>query len=251
MSGCWSAVGTPIAQGDDVFTVLPATLAEDELERRLAEADAAVVMKVGRNLPKVRRALERTGRLARAVYVERGTMAGETAMPLADKPDDCAPLFRDRAGAGLGGAAVSGRLAVVGLGPGDARWLTPEAEAALGAADAFSVTALISIACLRVPDSAAMPPTIARKARAPRPRSNHAAAGANVALVSGGDPGVFAMAAAVCEQIEQGPPAWRELELAIVPGRHRDARGRGPGRRAARPRFLRHVAVRQSEALAS
>ena len=47
MSGCWSAAGTPIAQGNDVFTVLPATLPEAELERRLAEADAAVVMKVG------------------------------------------------------------------------------------------------------------------------------------------------------------------------------------------------------------
>ena len=75
MSGCWSAVGTPIAQGDDVFTVLPATLPEDELERRLADADAAVVMKIGRNLPKVRRALDRAGRLERAIYVERGTMA--------------------------------------------------------------------------------------------------------------------------------------------------------------------------------
>ena len=58
MSGCWSAAGMPIAQGDDVFTVLPATLPEAELERRLAEADAAVVMKVGRHLPKLRRALD-------------------------------------------------------------------------------------------------------------------------------------------------------------------------------------------------
>ena len=93
MSGCWSAVGAPIAQGDDVFTVLPATLPEDELTRRLADADAAVVMKVGRNLPKVRRALERTGRLARAIYVERGTTANEVTMPLADKTDDDAPYF--------------------------------------------------------------------------------------------------------------------------------------------------------------
>src|SRR5262245_65669997 len=60
MSGCWSAVGTPIAQGDDVFSVLPGTLPQAELERRLGEADAAVVIKLGRNLPKVRRALERT-----------------------------------------------------------------------------------------------------------------------------------------------------------------------------------------------
>src|SRR5207253_2540778 len=46
----------------------------------------------------------------------------------------------------------------------------------------------------------------------------HAAQGANVALVSGGDPGVFAMAAAVCEEIESGPDAWRALDVAIVPG---------------------------------
>ena len=46
----------------------------------------------------------------------------------------------------------------------------------------------------------------------------HAAAGGKVALVSGGDPGVFAMAAAVCAEIEAGPPAWRALDLAIVPG---------------------------------
>jgi precorrin-2/cobalt-factor-2 C20-methyltransferase len=93
MSGCWSTAGTPIAQGDDVFSVIPGTLAQEELERRLGEADAAVVIKLGRNLPKVRRALERAGRLDRAVYVERGTMTGERAIPLAAKPDDCAPYF--------------------------------------------------------------------------------------------------------------------------------------------------------------
>lgn len=93
MSGCWSAIGTPIAQGDDVFTVLPGTLAEDDLARRLADADAAAVMKLGRNLPKVRRALDRAGRLGEAMYVERGTMADAVVMPLTDKSDDCAPYF--------------------------------------------------------------------------------------------------------------------------------------------------------------
>jgi precorrin-2/cobalt-factor-2 C20-methyltransferase len=93
MSGCWSAVGAPIAQGDDVFTVLPGTLPEDELERRLGDADAAVIMKLGRNLPKVRRALARSGHLARAMYVERGTMKDAVVMRLADKADDCAPYF--------------------------------------------------------------------------------------------------------------------------------------------------------------
>jgi precorrin-2/cobalt-factor-2 C20-methyltransferase len=93
MSGCWSAVGTPIAQGDDVFMVLPATLPEDELERRLADADAAVVMKLGRHLPKIRRALDRVGRLAQAIYVERGSTVSAVTMRLADKPDDGAPYF--------------------------------------------------------------------------------------------------------------------------------------------------------------
>ena len=93
MSGCWSAAGMPIAQGDDVFTVLPATLPENELTRRLAESDAAVVMKVGQHLPKLRRALAASGRLQCAVYVERGTMANAKTIALAAKPDDDAPYF--------------------------------------------------------------------------------------------------------------------------------------------------------------
>ena len=61
--GEYFLAGAPIAQGDDVFVVLPATLPEAELERRFLDADAAVVMKLGRHLAKVRRVLERTGRL--------------------------------------------------------------------------------------------------------------------------------------------------------------------------------------------
>lgn len=93
MSGCWSSANAPMAQGDDVFVVLPATLPEPELERRFADADAAVVMKLGRHLGKVRRALGRSGRLARAVYVERGTTADAITMPLEQKRDDAAPYF--------------------------------------------------------------------------------------------------------------------------------------------------------------
>jgi precorrin-2/cobalt-factor-2 C20-methyltransferase len=93
MSGCWSSIGVPMTQGDDVFTVLPGTLPEYELERRLADANAAVVMKIGRHLAKVRRALDRAGRLDRAIYVERGTMANAVVMKLTDKLDGCAPYF--------------------------------------------------------------------------------------------------------------------------------------------------------------
>jgi precorrin-2/cobalt-factor-2 C20-methyltransferase len=93
MSGCWSAAGMPIAQGDDIFIVLPATLPESELTRRLVDADAAVVMKIGRHLPKLRRALHASGRLQRAIYVEHGTMVDAKMIPLSAKLDDDAPYF--------------------------------------------------------------------------------------------------------------------------------------------------------------
>lgn len=93
MSGCWSQTGLPIVQGDDVLSVLPGTMSEFELSRRLADTDAAVIMKVGRNLSKIRRALAATGKLERAMYVERGTMANTASMPLTEKADDTAPYF--------------------------------------------------------------------------------------------------------------------------------------------------------------
>ncbi|MGE0499822.1 MAG: precorrin-2 C(20)-methyltransferase [Rhizobiaceae bacterium] len=93
MSGCWSLAGAPITQGDDVLAVLPGTLSAAALTRRFEDADAAVVMKVGRNLAKIRAALSAAGRLDRAIYVERGTMADGRSMRLADKTDDEAPYF--------------------------------------------------------------------------------------------------------------------------------------------------------------
>jgi precorrin-2/cobalt-factor-2 C20-methyltransferase len=93
MSGCWSAARLPIVQGDDVLTVLPGTLEESELVRRLRQNEPTVVMKLGRNLPKVRRSLIASDRLCDAIYVERGTMQAERMMPLAEKSDDVAPYF--------------------------------------------------------------------------------------------------------------------------------------------------------------
>ena len=93
MSGCWSQAGLPLVQGDDILSVLPGTLDEVDLRTRLTGTDGAVIMKVGRNLPKIRRAIEAAGRLDDAVYVERGTMANGHAIRLADKPDDVAPYF--------------------------------------------------------------------------------------------------------------------------------------------------------------
>jgi precorrin-2/cobalt-factor-2 C20-methyltransferase len=91
MAGCWNAVGQPIALGDDVTTVLMGTLPEDELARRMKTSDALVIMKTGRNLAKVRRALAFADRLADAWLVERGTMANERVVRLADLDDaECA-----------------------------------------------------------------------------------------------------------------------------------------------------------------
>lgn len=93
MSGCWSEAGLPLVQGDDILTILPGTLPQDDLTRRLRDTEGAVIMKLGRNLPKVRASLAETGRLDNAVYVERGTMAEGSVQRLAEKADDSAPYF--------------------------------------------------------------------------------------------------------------------------------------------------------------
>jgi precorrin-2/cobalt-factor-2 C20-methyltransferase len=93
MSGCWSAAGLPMSWGDDVVTILPGTLPASVLEAKLRASDAAVIMKIGTNFPKIRAAVEAAGLMADAVYVERGTMDGENVMPLADKTGGTAPYF--------------------------------------------------------------------------------------------------------------------------------------------------------------
>lgn len=84
MSGCWSKAHLAMVQGDRVLTVLPGTLDEQCLVQRLAAGDAAVIMKVGRNLPKIRAALTDAGRAEHAIYVERGTLPDERVLPLAE-----------------------------------------------------------------------------------------------------------------------------------------------------------------------
>ncbi len=93
MVGCWSATQTPITWGDDVMTVLMGTLPDAELERHMQSADALVIMKTGRNLPRVRRALQATGRLEQAWLVERGTMPGQRVLPLAEVDGNDCPYF--------------------------------------------------------------------------------------------------------------------------------------------------------------
>jgi|SRR6185437_2656271 len=93
MSACWSAAGIPLVRGDDVLSIIPGSLPQAELTRRLALGEAAVVMKVGRNLAKIRRALIDARRVADAVYVERASMEQQQIVPLTHKTDDRAPYF--------------------------------------------------------------------------------------------------------------------------------------------------------------
>ncbi len=93
MTACWSRAGTPMARGDDCLSVLAGTLDEDALLQRLESADASVIMKVGRHLPKIRRALDRAGLLKRAILVERGSMPGERIVPVAECGAGDAPYF--------------------------------------------------------------------------------------------------------------------------------------------------------------
>ncbi|MBD9389565.1 precorrin-3B C(17)-methyltransferase [Agrobacterium sp. AGB01] len=113
---------------------------------------------------------------------------------------------------------MSGRLTVVGLGPGNLEQITPQALAAVEAADDF-------FGYIPYLDRLSLRPDQRRHASDNREEISRAeaaltlaAAGGNVCVVSGGDPGVFAMAAAVCEAIENGPDEWRDIEFSVVPG---------------------------------
>jgi precorrin-2/cobalt-factor-2 C20-methyltransferase len=93
MSGCWTATGQPITWGDDVLSVLMGTLPEELLVQNMQAADAVVVMKTGRNLPKIRRALQQAGRFEAAWLVESGSMAGEKVTKLSEMTSDTCAYF--------------------------------------------------------------------------------------------------------------------------------------------------------------
>jgi len=112
----------------------------------------------------------------------------------------------------------SGSLVVVGTGPGKAELMTPATAATLArATDLVGYGPYLE----RVPERSGQC-RHASDNRVELDRARHAlslaASGRQVVVVSGGDPGVFAMAAAVCEQIERGEAAWRQLDVAVVPG---------------------------------
>jgi precorrin-2/cobalt-factor-2 C20-methyltransferase len=92
-AGCAAGAGIPLVSTDRSFSIIPGTLPEAELEARLRACDAAALIKLGRHFGKVKRVLERLGRLGSATYFEYGTTAHEVRVPLADKHDDEAVYF--------------------------------------------------------------------------------------------------------------------------------------------------------------
>jgi precorrin-2 C20-methyltransferase/precorrin-3B C17-methyltransferase len=237
-----AAAASPLTRQTDVLTVLPGTLPEPELARRLADTDAAVVMKLGRTFPAVRRALEAAGRLDHAVYVERASMPEERWLPVADVDPDSVPYFslivvtgdtrhgprsRQRTPTAADEpsraparspmrAGEPAELLVVGLGPGPDCWLTPEAAGALAGVDhVFGYAPYVA----RVPQR----PGLTRHPSGNTVELDRATealdlalGGARVAVVSGGDAGVFGMAAAVFEAAED--PRFADVGVRVVPG---------------------------------
>lgn len=240
-----ATAATPLVRQTDVLTVLPGTLPEPELARRLADTDGAIIMKLGRNFPAVRRALEAAGRLDGAVYVERASMSAEQFHAVADVDPASVPYFSlivvpgdsrhedptGRRGVPLAGttAAVSSTTApsspaavgapvvhVLGLGPGPDCWITPEVTEVLSQVDHIVGYAPY---VNRVPQRAGLTRHASgNTVEVDRARFalDLALAGERVAVVSGGDAGVFGMASAVFEAAED--PAYAEVDIRVAPG---------------------------------
>ena len=231
-----AAVASPLVRQTDVLTVLPGTLPEPELARRLADTDGAIIMKLGRTFPAVVRALAAAGRLEHALYVERASQDGERWLPVSEVDPSSVPYFSlivvpgDSLAADPGGRRVStsstnadrarrdqiAELVVVGLGPGPADWLTPEVSAALAEVDhVVGYAPYVN----RVPQRAGLTRHASgNTVEVDRARLalDLALAGERVAVVSGGDAGVFGMAAAVFEAAED--PAYAGVPIRVLPG---------------------------------
>ncbi|HEU0191922.1 MAG TPA: precorrin-3B C(17)-methyltransferase [Mycobacterium sp.] len=233
-----AALGAPLVRQTDVLTVLPGTLPEHELAMRLADTDGAIIMKLGRTFPAVRRALVAAGRLEHAWYVERASHPEQRWLPVAHVDEADVPYLslivvngdsrngrRSRTTADLAAAveeksAGAAELLVVGLGPGPDHWLTGEAAAAL--ADVDHVVGYGPYVA-RVPQRAGLQRhTSGNTVEVDRARLalDLARRGEKVAVVSGGDAGVFGMASAVFEAAAETGSAerYRDVNIRVLPG---------------------------------
>lgn len=217
VSAASAALATPLVAGDEVLSVLPGTLPVAELTRRLADADAAVVLKLGRSYHAVREALSASGQLDDTFYVERASTAGQRILPAADVDESGVPYFSLAMLPGGRRAqrrsSRAGTVAVVGLGPGDLDWMTPQSRRELAAAtDLIGYRTYLDRVPVRDGQRRHASDNTDEPARA-RLACALAEQGQTVAVVSSGDPGVFAMATAVLEEAKQ----WAGVQVRVIP----------------------------------
>ncbi len=218
-----AAAGVPLARGDDVLTILSGTLRPEVLAHHLRTADAAVVLKLGRTFDDVREAAQRAEVSDRAIYVERASTPDERSLPLGDVDGEVPYMSLVLVPAATKRATSRRRdlraeVAVVGLGPAGPEWLTAEAQTAIAEADDLvGYVAYVD----RVPPRAGQDRHESdNRAEADRARLalKLAASGRRVAVLSSGDPGIFAMAAAVLEVLEESGDEFSEVRVRVVPG---------------------------------
>jgi precorrin-2 C20-methyltransferase/precorrin-3B C17-methyltransferase len=216
VSAASAAMATPLVTGDEVLSILPGTMPVAELARRLADTDAAVVLKLGRTYPQVREALSLSGRLDDAVYVERASTAGQRVLPAAEVDDTAVPYFSL---AVLPGGRTNriaprfGTVAIVGLGPGDSEWMTPQSRRELAAATDLIGYGPYLDRVAPSPGQRRHPSDNSDEPQRARLACELAEQGRAVAVVSSGDPGVFAMATAVLEEAKQ----WPGVQVRVIP----------------------------------
>jgi precorrin-2 C20-methyltransferase / precorrin-3B C17-methyltransferase len=229
-----TALRMPLARHEDILTVLPGTLPVPELARRLADTDAAAIMKLGRTFAGVREALRQAGRLSNALYVERATTGEQQVMPVTEVDAGAVPYFsmivvpgRDRRLDSAGRSAVlrppaspdpgdEPQLFVVGLGPGLDGWVTPEVSAVLAEVD--HVVGYGPYLDRLPPRSGLQRHASGNTVEVERARYalDLALAGERVAVVSGGDAGIFGMASAVFEAAED--ERYAVVKITVLPG---------------------------------
>nr|WP_163803832.1 precorrin-2 C(20)-methyltransferase [Mycolicibacterium anyangense] len=214
VSAASAAIATPLVTGEEVLSVLPGTMPVRELARRLADADAAVVMKLGRTYPQVREALSMAGRLDEAFYVERASTDAQRVLPAGEVDVDTVPYFSIAVvPGGRRAAPTAGSVVVVGLGPGDVDWMTPQSRHELDSAtDLIGYGPYLDRIPLRSGQIRHPSDNTDEPARA-RLACELAEQGRAVAVVSSGDPGVFAMATAVLEEAKQ----WPDVPVRVIP----------------------------------
>lgn len=218
-----AALGIPLVEGEETLTVLPGTAEAGELIAHFRSGEALAIMKLGRTFVKVRDALAAAGRLDEAWYVERASTDRQRVERVADVDPSSVPYFslivvpgRRNNPLAAGGDRPRGEVVVVGLGPGPVDQTTPQVAAELAAATDFVGYKTYLNRVVARPGQRVHASDNRVEAERAEFALDLASRGARVAVVSSGDPGVFAMATAVAEAAAE--ERWAHVPVRVTPG---------------------------------